>query len=155
MASKTLKTRILLKTDTTANWEKAANSFIPRAGEVCVYSDRFQLEDGTYVPGIKVGDGSSYINELEFIGEEYISEEEIDSLFVKLIKFYIGSKEYTCEEGMTWEVFYSSKYNDGSIQRAISGSQEYWYHTSPIEEASGNEIIIANKTYSLGVSEPT
>ena len=122
MASKTLKTRILLKTDTTTNWEKAANSFIPRAGEVCVYSDRFQLEDGTYVPGIKVGDGSSYINELEFIGEEYISEEEIDSLFVKLIKFYIGSKEYTCEEGMTWEVFYSSKYNDGSIQRAISGS---------------------------------
>lgn len=80
MASKTLKTRILLKTDTTANWEKAANSFIPKEGEVCIYSDRFQLEDGTYVPGIKVGDGSSYINELEFMGDEYISNEEIDEI---------------------------------------------------------------------------
>lgn len=80
MASKTLKTRILLKTDTTANWEKAANSFIPKEGEVCIYSDRFQLEDGTYVPGIKVGDGSSYINELEFMGDDYISNEEIDEI---------------------------------------------------------------------------
>lgn len=155
MADKILKTRILLKIDTTANWEKAKNSFIPKAGEVCIYSDRFQLEDGTYVPGIKVGDGSSYINELEFMGEEYISEEEIDSLFVKLIKFYIGSEEYTCEEGMTWEVFYSSKYNDGSIQRAISGSSDYWYHTSPIKGAGSDKIIIANTTYSLDTSEPT
>ena len=80
MANKTLKTRILLKTDTTSNWEKAANSFIPKEGEVCIYSDRLQLEDGTYVPGIKVGDGSSYINELEFMGEEYITNEEIDTL---------------------------------------------------------------------------
>ena len=137
MAEKTLKTRILLKTDTTANWNKAANSFIPKAGEVCIYSDRFQLEDGTYVPGIKVGDGSSYINELEFMGEEYISEEEIDSLFVKLIKFYLQpkkgqSKEYTCEEGMTWDAFYASKYNDGSIQPVISSMGQYGYYSSPI-----------------------
>lgn len=80
MANKTLKTRILLKTDTTDNWEKAANSFIPKEGEVCIYSDRLQLEDGTYVPGIKVGDGSSYINELEFMGDDYISNEEIDEI---------------------------------------------------------------------------
>lgn len=86
MANKTLKTRILLKTDTTANWEKAANSFIPKEGEVCIYSDRIQLEDGTYVPGIKVGDGSSYIHELEFMGDDYISNEEIDSLFTNATK---------------------------------------------------------------------
>ena len=78
--NKTLKTRILLKTDTTVNWEKAAYSFIPKEGEVCIYSDRFQLEDGTYVPGIKVGDGSSYINELEFMGDAFISNEEIDKI---------------------------------------------------------------------------
>ena len=76
--SGTTKTRILLKTDTSANWEKAAkatNPFIPKLGEICIYSDRFQLEDGTWVPGIKVGDGSSNIEELEFMGEEYISED--------------------------------------------------------------------------------
>ena len=85
MASKTLKTRILLKTDTTANWDKATN-FIPKVGEVCIYSDRFQLDAGTYVPGIKVGDGSSYIHELEFMGDDYISNEEIDSLFTNATK---------------------------------------------------------------------
>ena len=81
MAETILKTRILLKSDTTENWEKAANSFIPKKGEVCIYLDRIQLEDGSYIPGIKVGDGSSYVNELEFMGEEYISNEEIDEIF--------------------------------------------------------------------------
>ena len=76
----TIKSRILLKTDTTENWDKATN-FIPKKGEICIYSNRFQLDDGSYVPGIKVGDGTSYINELEFIGDEYISNEEINSLF--------------------------------------------------------------------------
>lgn len=75
----TIKSRVLLKTDITANWEKATN-FIPKVGEVCIYSDRFQLDDGTYVPGIKVGDGTSYISELEFMGDEYITNEEINAL---------------------------------------------------------------------------
>jgi len=81
----TIKSRILLKTDTTLNWNKATN-FIPKKGEICIYSDRFQLDDGSYVPGIKVGDGTSYINELEFMGDEYISNEEIDSLFANAVK---------------------------------------------------------------------
>ena len=81
----TIKSRILLKTDTTENWEKATN-FIPKKGEICIYSDRFQLKDGSYVPDIKVGDGTSYINELEFIGNEYISNKEIDSLFTNATK---------------------------------------------------------------------
>lgn len=79
----TIKTRILLKTDTTANWEEAIN-FIPQKGEVCIYSDRFQLEDGSYVPDIKVGDGTSSINELKFIGENYVSNSEMDELYEAL-----------------------------------------------------------------------
>lgn len=79
----TIKTRILLKTDTTANWEEAIN-FIPQKGEICIYSDRFQLEDGSYVPGIKVGDGTSFINELKFISENCISNSEIDELYEAL-----------------------------------------------------------------------
>jgi hypothetical protein len=75
-----IKTRILLKSDISENWDKAANSFIPKLGEVCIYLDRTQLDDGTYIPGVKVGDGSSYINELEFINDSYISKEEIDEL---------------------------------------------------------------------------
>lgn len=85
MANKTLKTRVLLKADTTENWEKASNSFIPRIGEVCIYLDRIQVpgEDNEtiYIPGIKVGDGTSYINELEFLTDDYITNEQIDAIF--------------------------------------------------------------------------
>lgn len=76
----TIKSRILLKTDTTVNWDKAANSFKPKEGEVCIYSDRILLDDGSYIPGIKVGDGTSYINELEFMSDDYISFGEIDKI---------------------------------------------------------------------------
>ena len=75
-----IKTRVLLKSDTVENWDKAANSFIPKLGEVCIFLDRILLDDGSYIPGIKVGDGLSYINELEFINDNYISNEDIDEL---------------------------------------------------------------------------
>ena len=94
--SKNLKTRILLKSDLTENWEKANNSFVPKRGEVCIYLDRFRTgefdEDGApiFIPGIKVGDGTSFINELEFIGEDYISNEEIDEIFST--KIYSGEE---------------------------------------------------------------
>ena len=68
--SKNLKARILLKSDLTENWEKAIDSFIPKRGEVCIYLDKTRTgefdKDGNpiFIPGIKVGDGISYINEL-------------------------------------------------------------------------------------------
>lgn len=81
----TIKTRILLKTDTTENWEKASNSFIPKRGEICIYLDRATIsndgEEIIYVPGIKVGDGTSFINELEFLNDDYITHAQIDALF--------------------------------------------------------------------------
>ena len=55
-----LKTRIKQKTDTSENWEKATN-FTPLAGEYCFYSDFNK---------IKVGDGSTNINDLPFVNEE-------------------------------------------------------------------------------------
>lgn len=48
MATKTLKTRVQHKVDTTANWGKAVN-FVPLKGEIIVYSDdkrRFKIGDG-------------------------------------------------------------------------------------------------------------
>lgn len=81
MANKPLKARVLLKSDTVENWEKASNSFIPKEGEVCIYLDKTILEDGTYIPGIKVGDGTSFINELEFLGNDYITNVDIEALF--------------------------------------------------------------------------
>ena len=78
MAS-TIKSRILLKTGTKSDWEQAIN-FSPLPGEVCVYTDRFQTEvngELVWVPGIKIGDGGTNINDLPFIGDEYITDEDI------------------------------------------------------------------------------
>ena len=64
MAEKSLNTRIQNKCDTTANWEKATN-FVPKKGEIIVYSDG----GGTGVPKMKVGDGATKVGSLKFADE--------------------------------------------------------------------------------------
>lgn len=62
MAEKTLKTRVIQKHETEADWS-AATGFIPLEGEVIVY-----MPDGTYSqPRLKVGDGATNVNALPFI----------------------------------------------------------------------------------------
>lgn len=55
--------------DTTANWNIQA-SMVSERGSVYIYSDHQQIDDGlgniTYIPGIKVGDGSTYVIDLPF-----------------------------------------------------------------------------------------
>lgn len=62
---KTLKTRVVLKHDTEANWKtagEAANPFVPKKGEVIIYDP-----DGNYVHSRqKIGDGKTRINNLPF-----------------------------------------------------------------------------------------
>ena len=55
-------TRIQLKHDTEANWNKAVN-FIPKAGEMIIYD-----ADGTNPVRIKIGDGITVVNNLPFQG---------------------------------------------------------------------------------------
>ena len=62
MAEKSLQARIQNKCDTTANWAKATN-FIPKKGEIIVYSDG----GGVGIPKIKVGDGTTKVGSLKFI----------------------------------------------------------------------------------------
>ena len=62
MAEKSLQARIQNKCDTTANWEKATN-FVPKKGEIIVYSDG----GGVGIPKMKVGDGTTKVGSLEFI----------------------------------------------------------------------------------------
>lgn len=160
--AKTIKTRVLLKTDFTENWNKAANSFIPKEGEVCIYLDRIQLEDGSYIPGIKVGDGTSYINELEFINDDYITNAQIDALFgSNLIKFYVSNKEFICEEGMTWIDFIDSKYNSEKLftKNNITGASGTVRYNSTsggvlLMNVIDTNIIIANYNYRTETAEP-
>lgn len=75
MAS-SVKSRIRLKADTTANWNTTAGAaFVPQSGEVCIYLDAFsKTESGvtTYKPGIKVGDGAKTVANLPFVNEGFI-----------------------------------------------------------------------------------
>lgn len=65
MAEKSLQARIQNKCDTTANWAKATN-FVPKKGEIIVYSDG----GGTGIPKMKVGDGTTKVGSLKFADEE-------------------------------------------------------------------------------------
>lgn len=65
--------RISHKSDTTEHWN-AKRSFIPLRGEIIIYTDHGQMDDGygntINVPGIKVGDGNAYLIDLPFVGAE-------------------------------------------------------------------------------------
>lgn len=62
---KTLKARLLMKTDTSANWAKATN-FIPKAGEIIIYSDDERK--------IKVGDGLTEVSSLKFVNQDELAK---------------------------------------------------------------------------------
>ena len=63
--------------DTTANWN-LQSSLVSERGSVYVYSDHQQIDDGngniTYIPGIKVGDGSAYVVDLPFDTDLIVSQ---------------------------------------------------------------------------------
>ena len=76
MAEKTLNTRIQMKTDTEANWNKATK-FIPKNGEIIVYAT-----DATHnYQRLKIGNGTTLVNNLPFINEA-ITENKINSICV-------------------------------------------------------------------------
>ncbi len=58
----TVKTRIQLKYDTEANWNKAIN-FVPLKGEVIIYS----ADDSHPFCRLKIGDGINKVRDLPFI----------------------------------------------------------------------------------------
>lgn len=80
------KTRIQFKTDKTANWSE---SFIPLAGELCIFSDYEDtgkvnhLGNKIYIPNIKVGMGTKEIEDISFLNlkNDSITSEQIESLF--------------------------------------------------------------------------
>lgn len=61
MSEKTLKTRIVNKHDTEANWLKAT-TFIPKQGELIVYD----IDDTHNYERFKIGDGSTLVSNLPF-----------------------------------------------------------------------------------------
>lgn len=77
----TINTRIKLKRDTTLNWN-STRGFVPLSGEIIIYTDyrtETVMENGQQVvknvPGIKIGDGRAYVQDLPF--QSGVSESDI------------------------------------------------------------------------------
>ena len=68
MAEKLIKTRLKLKYDTFANWEKVKTTFVPLKGEICLIEVPNNVDPIHNAPSIvfKVGDGTKTFGELNF-----------------------------------------------------------------------------------------
>lgn len=65
-----------IKYNTTAYWNSAIG-YIPQAGEIIIYSDRSTIDasgNQRNIPGIKIGSGNGYVQDLAFVGEETAHE---------------------------------------------------------------------------------
>ena len=61
---------------TTAYWD-AATGYVPADGEIVVYTDYSTITETVegqtvtkYIPGIKIGSGNGYVQDLAFVGED-------------------------------------------------------------------------------------
>lgn len=73
--AKTYQSRIVLKHDTSTNWEKATN-FKPLQGELIIYDD---------LNKIKIGNGGDHINDLPFASGDVYNEAEIEALYNEVL----------------------------------------------------------------------
>lgn len=117
--SDTVNTRIKLKRDTTSNWN-SAGGFIPLAGEVIIYTD-YQTKTWTVeeygetvtktanIPGIKIGDGRAYVQDLPFVDEE-LREKLMNHINNMDIHVTLAEKE-----------FWNNKVNIDDSEELISG----------------------------------
>ena len=87
--NKTLKTRVQLKHETEANWNKATN-FIPLAGEVIIYEpDEYHTQQR-----VKIGDGITKVNDLAFSTDICWKIDVIEDQTL----YYIVEEQYNDEE---------------------------------------------------------
>ena len=72
----TLESLHIVSENTVAGWEEQ-RMYVPRRGEIVIYTNYGEAEDGSPVPMIKVGDGNAYVTDLPFadggIREELLS----------------------------------------------------------------------------------
>jgi len=71
--NKTSQDLFIVSENTTAGWNSDP-LYLPKSGEICIYTDHATVQDdlgNTIVcPGIKVGDGNSYLIDMPFVGTE-------------------------------------------------------------------------------------
>lgn len=84
MGKNTVHTRIQLKNDTEANWNRAIN-FVPLQGELIIYS----ADESHPFSRIKIGDGETTVINLPFIDAKTINGKTIEELQIDKLKHSI------------------------------------------------------------------
>lgn len=81
MSDKILNARIQTRCGTTSQWN-AMVGFVPLKGEQIVYLDYKPNPDspGTFIPGVKIGDGDAFLVDLPFIYDITNLEQQVTDL---------------------------------------------------------------------------
>lgn len=173
-ANNTIKTRIQLKSDTEANWNKAgpkdgSNGFVPLLGELIVYT-----ADATHpFSRLKMGDGQTNVVNLPFIDSGTINGTEVeivkkdtfnefplsgspDKLYVDLstnrIYHYTGNSGYTQLSNFSYTVEktrvsdITSWYSGRYTELSISNNTLNIVHGRKPELAYQNRQVVSNIT---------
>lgn len=109
-----INARICARRDTTAHWNEKLN-FIPLRGEVIIYTDHGQIEDEFHnminVPGVKIGDGSAYLIDLPFAGDD------VRYQILTELRLHTGNTQIhvTAEEKEFWDNKLNCLVSDGNL----------------------------------------
>lgn len=125
---KTLKTTILLRRATEAQWEAIASTFIPQAGEPCV------TLDGKNKGQIKIGDGVTPWGELKyagvvegalnFKGSVQTKAELPETADIGDIYQVIAESTLYIWDGDSWEVFHAIDLSDYATKEEVNALKE-------------------------------
>lgn len=88
---KEIPSRLILKHDIEANWNRAAGTFKPKQGEIIIYD----IDDSHPYERFKIGDGEHYVDDLHF----YL-EDELLELLNKIDYIANNTLDATCENGV-------------------------------------------------------
>lgn len=59
----------IVSENSVAGWTENP-TYVPRAGEIVLYTDYAHDDEGNPIPAIKVGDGNAYVADLPFVGDD-------------------------------------------------------------------------------------
>lgn len=155
-SNNTIKTRVQLKSDTEANWNKAgpkegSNGFVPLSGELIVYT-----ADATHpFSRLKVGDGETNVVDLPFIDAGTLNGNETE--IVKKENFAAfpspGSEDKLYVDLSTNKIYHyaiSSGYTqlsnfEYSISKSTIGSVVSWLPGArTVAEINNNVFTVTN-----------
>lgn len=88
---------VAIKINTTTYWNSLVG-FVPKKGELIVYSDHAQSQSGQNIPALKVGDGNAYLIDIPFIAGG-VSSEVVDLIMAHIQN---GSIHVTQAEKEFW-----------------------------------------------------